>query len=210
MISHSKKFIFVHIPKTGGTSVSKMLKKHGIMLQGERNYGSVYFKHAIAADLKRMMGDEWDNYFKFTFVRNPWDWIVSNYEYNRGVHQPFFRGTEYDIIHKDNKPEWAEKMSFSEWLPWWIDAFHPSQLFMLQSEEGELLVDEVFKHERLKDDYKKLRNILGIRDWRSKFPHLESSKGRRDHKSYYDPDSIERVREHFADDIRVLDYPNEP
>ncbi len=211
MISHAKTFIFVHIPKTGGTSIARMLNKHGVMLQGKQNYDSVYFKHATAAEIKRMMGDEYDRYFTFAFVRNPWDWVVSNYEYNRGLHRPFVKGTEYAVCSKENTPGWARAMDFPEWLDWWTGTLKPSQVGMLQDEHGEMLVDEVLKFESLGESYERLARRIGLESRGKALPHLERSPQReKDYSVYYDPQTTDLVKAHFGDDLRVLGYPDEP
>ena len=85
IISHKPKFIFVHIPRTGGTSTREVLK----------NYGGVrYISHEKLSDLKRVKLDhqkekaagienlnleDTKDYFKWTRVRNPWDRLVSIY-----------------------------------------------------------------------------------------------------------------------------------
>jgi hypothetical protein len=200
MISHSKKFIFVHIPKTGGTSVERMLRKYGIVLQGRGNFDSMYYKHATAESIKRMMGAEYDKYFKFTIVRNPWDWIVSNYAFNRGLGRPWIIGTGYSLSGK--VPDWAKDISFSEWLPWWIDTLNPSQSVMFTGTNGESLVDAIFRFESLTSDFNKLKTRLQLRLWRSRLPHLKKSNRRADYKSYYDDKSMKLVQEHFALDIK--------
>jgi len=199
MISHSKKFIFIHIVKTGGTSIEYMLRKYGILLQGNGNFDSIYYKHATALSIKQMMGDEYDNYFKFTFMRNPWDWIVSNYAFNRGLARPYIIGTQYPISSK--VPHWAKDMSFFDWLVWWIDTFNPSQSMMFTGTKGELLVDVIFRFESLPSDFFKLKKRLGLWMWWPRLPHLKSSNRNSDYKSYYDDESLEIVQEHFALDI---------
>lgn len=72
MVSNKHKFIFVHIPKTAGVTISSILddyctldekKKHNMNPHGQRNQIS--------------------RYFKFCFVRNPWDRFLSCYFYFR-------------------------------------------------------------------------------------------------------------------------------
>lgn len=68
MISHEHRWIFVHIQKTGGNSIRRAL---GV----EQNDPH---KHRFASELRAIYGkDVWDSYFKFAFVRNPWDRLVS-------------------------------------------------------------------------------------------------------------------------------------
>ena len=161
MISHSPRFIFIHIPRTSGTSISSALKRHGgIVRSGLKNFYSIYFKHAKAESVQRMLGEEYDAYFRFTVVRNPWDWIVSNYEFNRGLHIPFVEGTRYPV--SGEVPEWAKDQTFPDWLKWWIQNFRPKQSSMLVGKNGELLVDHILRFENIEEDFRKLCRRIGV------------------------------------------------
>lgn len=71
MICHKHKAIFVHIPKTGGSSIESAF---GFTFHDFSDGG----KHHPPDAVIRAVGREtWDDYFKFTFVRNPWDRMVS-------------------------------------------------------------------------------------------------------------------------------------
>ena len=64
--------IFIHIPRTGGTSIEKSF---GLTLGNEE-------KHLSAAELREKAGPEkWAQSFVFSFVRNPWDRIISLYHH---------------------------------------------------------------------------------------------------------------------------------
>lgn len=71
MISHKFKCIFIHIPRTGGSSIEKMLVG--------RNWWGVdkRTKHLTASQAKSIYRPFWDDYFKFSFVRNPYDRAAS-------------------------------------------------------------------------------------------------------------------------------------
>jgi Sulfotransferase family len=92
IISHSRQFIFVHVPKTGGTSITlsflKQLSKNDIILgclppydnlsHESRKKGGLH-KHSKAYEIKNELGDIYNEYFSFAFVRNPFDLILSQY-----------------------------------------------------------------------------------------------------------------------------------
>lgn len=123
-VCYEHKFIFVHIPKCAGTSVRKALKSAGVRLDFE---GPVRPEHQVryaidekwlhhlpAPALKRILPENvWEEFFKFTFVRNPWDRLVSKYHFNKQVHatNPMFR---------IRRPEWSRALdnsgSFDEWI----------------------------------------------------------------------------------------------
>ena len=95
IISHEKKFIFIHIPRTAGTGVSKsicscmgvdnwreFIGEPKSLIDDEPEGGGEWIgkKHIRAIDLKNEVGEEvWRSYFKFAFVRNPWDRAISVY-----------------------------------------------------------------------------------------------------------------------------------
>ena len=114
-INHNKKTIFIHIPKTGGSYISEILEKYyGFKTYYLRRLDHKSFCHDSIKDtsskkhenkihgtlmyyktsshINATMGmtkDKWDNYFIFTFVRNPYDRIVSGWNYCNKYNIPF-------------------------------------------------------------------------------------------------------------------------
>src|SRR5687768_13300689 len=71
-------FCFVHINKTGGTSIEKAL--------------GLPFQHRTAVEIRRLIGaKEWDRRFSFAFVRNPWDKVASHYHFRVKTNQTGLR-----------------------------------------------------------------------------------------------------------------------
>jgi Sulfotransferase family len=100
MISHHHKFIMVHVPKTAGTSIEKIFgvqyynddekpKPIGFEFEQEKSNQKLTFshpKHFRFMDYEKFLSDQiMLRYFKFSFVRNPWDLMVSKYEYGRST-----------------------------------------------------------------------------------------------------------------------------
>lgn len=91
MISHKYKCIFIHIPKTAGSSINSFFhpeaKFHFENADYDRLFGwckkrRLHMQHATAKQLleTELISQEiWNSYFKFTFVRNPWDRAYSDY-----------------------------------------------------------------------------------------------------------------------------------
>lgn len=81
LISNSKKIIFLHTWKTGGTSIKKALNSFRDKTSPFNDNN--HFKHITAVKLREYLVDKniFDQYFKFLFIRNPWDVQVSYYFY---------------------------------------------------------------------------------------------------------------------------------
>ena len=88
MISHKHKFIFVHVPKCGGTSIEHSLLKNEnvtkITNDVKQKYRMYYYHEGIQTQHRKI--DQFKDareksYFTFTFVRNPWERFLSEYFY---------------------------------------------------------------------------------------------------------------------------------
>lgn len=203
MISHERKFIFVHTPKTAGTSVEECLKDYGIMQQGPRNFNSIYFKHITARELKRMLGDQYDNYFKFSVIRNPWDWLISTYEFNRGISYPFMRGTPFTMPGR--VPPELVKMPFTQWIVWFSEGFKMQQYDVVSDNKGNCLVDYIIQFEELQTGLEHVLNHLGL-PLPKDIPRLKASN-RKSIGSYYKClADVELVEKYFPLDVRLFNY----
>jgi hypothetical protein len=71
MISHELKCIFIHIPRTAGSSIERSLIG--------RDWWSIdnKTKHLTASQAKKIYSEYWNDYFKFSFIRNPYSRMLS-------------------------------------------------------------------------------------------------------------------------------------
>lgn len=87
MISHEHKCIFIHISKCAGTSVERALGLKNRELNYDILYGwcpknRLYLQHATPQqllDFGYINKEDWDSYYKFIIIRNPWDRAYSDY-----------------------------------------------------------------------------------------------------------------------------------
>ena len=179
-------YIFIHINKTAGTSIGNAI-------------GLPVKHHQTAREVIASIGrDKWDTAYKFTLVRNPWDKVVSHYEYRR----------------KRNKTQVATRgISFAEWVKktygpekdlFYYDnlrAFQP-QVEWLKNDEGKIDIDFIGKFETINEDYDQIRNAIGLE---TDLPHLNASK-RKGYQSYYDAETREIVANWFREDIEAFGY----
>ncbi len=198
IISNEKKFIFFAFNKTGSTSVEQVLSKENsklisgylwlnykLLLSGKR-----HFKHVDPRDIKQILGARrWDNYFKFTFVRNPWSRAVSLYNYHRKSDPARF--------------PLAQK-SFKEWvLGGGTGTANRSMSDFIRDDNGALILDFVGRYETLQQDFSYICKEIGLPD--SLLPHANQST-REDYRKYYDDETREIVRNWCSTDIAEFDY----
>jgi len=184
MVSHSHKFIFVHITKTGGTSATQVLKKY--------LYDAPMKQHETAVECRDRIGkDLFSEYFKFTFVRNPWDKMVSMYHYLRQSKNLYRNlGISFKDWVSDVEKLDQEERSTSSQLSW-------------IEENGEILVDFIGKFESYEEDFEKVKNKLQLQC--SKLNHINQSQ-HLEYRSYYDEATKDIVRSRFEEDIEFFKY----
>lgn len=176
-------FVFVHINKTGGSSIEAAL---GVKLD-----------HDTALEKRARLGAaEWERRFKFAFVRNPWDKVVSHYLYRVKTNQTGLRDEPLEF------GEWVAR-SYGEKDPRYYDK---PRMFMPQwrwicDEGGAQLVDFVGRFERLEADFETVRERLDC----DPLPHHKCSE-RGPYGDYYDDASRGIVAEHFAGDLERFGY----
>jgi len=182
--------IFVRIPQCGGSSVAQGL--FGLDTQGQ-----------IPAYWYQLNSPErFEEYFKFAFVRNPWDRLVSVYRYL------------HDSRGDGRYPEWAAFVqgfgSFEAFVSRWLwpenvercVLFLPQHRFLLDR-FGMPCLDYLGRFETLAEDFVRVAACLSVR---ARLPQSNRAPERREYADYYDAESRERVAEVYARDIEWFGY----
>ena len=142
--------IFIHITKTAGTSVAKSLF----------NYLPY---HYTAIDYRVIYGKKtFDKYFKFAFVRNPWDRIYSAYRYLKSG-----GWNDEDKLWSENNL--SEFDDFNQFVEGWLNRqnikkhihFTPQYQFVCDGKDR-LLIDYLAYFETINDDFTKIARYLNI------------------------------------------------
>lgn len=206
LISDSHRFIFVHVRKTGGSSMREALKQYAIpAAKGKalklasyvglvRDYRRFPFGlHASLASCQRLMPPaQFAECFKFGFVRNPWDRLASEYR--------FILGSPRHRRHK----RVAAMGGIAEFLNYQRTREKGSQLEMLRRRDGELGVDFVGRFESLEADFGRACELIGIKPAGS-LAHLNRGTGG-DYRAMYDRRSVQLVARFWADEIEAFGY----
>ena len=188
MISHKHKCIFIHIAKTGGTSIEKCLIKKDWWDIDRKT------KHLSAKSAKIIYKDYWKDYYKFSFVRNPWDIMVSWYRF-RKVKEFFGMDFKSFLLSYDfSLPTSSGEKS---WLP--NSLLYTDLLF----DKGKPLINFIGKFEKLQKDFNIICEQIGI--LQTKLTH-EHRSNRKHYTEYYDDETKQIVSEKYAKDIKYFGY----
>lgn len=207
-ISVSRRFILLHLPRTGvssviaalddslfvraaPTAINKLRSKALFFLP--RPIENTYFRaHEKASHVRRLLpADIFDGYCKIAFVRNPFSWLVSLYEIV--LQSPRHR----------HYAELAAMGSFAEYVDWEIARNKRHQLPYLVDGKGRMLVDRLGRFERLAED---TASIFGALDVRLKPLPVVGRFTRRDYREFYDAATRRKVEAHWARDLDRLGY----
>jgi hypothetical protein len=218
LLSVKHRFLFVHIAKTGGTSVRAALQAQRWRdpwywpmflcsrlshLSGHR-IATKLPRHAKVVAAKELLPKEFfDQLFKFAFVRNPWDLQVSSFHHIRRERPQYLSG------HED----------FAAFLRWKLDPERPYQYHIDTSIEsqtdylidlsGRVVVDFIGRYERLGEDFAEACRRIGMPA--PALPHQRQARDRqKDYRGYYTDETAELVARHFARDIEILGYGFDP
>lgn len=189
ILSKSRKLIFIHVPKTGGTSVAEALSSAWADAEDGSEWmtsNPMFRAHVTAKEMQQRI--VWDQYQSFAFVRNPWDRMVSIWNqiaYNNQSY-PFHTF----VVHPPN----------------FAAAFLRPQTDYLYNGVGGRLVDYVGRYETLNKDFELVQQIW--HGWPSTCPSL-SYLNKHDHlpyQEYYTPLLQDIVAQRFASDVNMFDY----
>jgi len=199
LVSDSRKFIFIHIPRTAGMSLRAALEPYAdaANLDFSRMQWEKEYPHFTAAEISQIVGESrFRSFFKFAFVRNPWDRMVSRYFYLRRFNS---RPDEAINIRGYYPPA---SLSFTEWLTGNDrHAVHPLDLRQ-QKEWLHSAVDFIGRFEDLPVAIDRINSQLGVR---IALPHNNSSE-HTDYHQYYDTATRDYVSRVFAADIETWNY----
>lgn len=184
--------IFIHIPKTAGISLCKMF------------FGCMGGGHISARTYRVIFGSaRFNEYYKFAFVRNPWDRLVSAYSFLR---QGGLKGQDVNWARQNIAPY----VNFNEFVRNWLTQknIYSKQHFIPQWEyvvdaSGCVNLDFLGRFETLEDDFKKIALRLGVS---ASLPKSNSSNRAEDYRRYYDTDAAEIVARLYSRDIELFDY----
>lgn len=212
-INHDKKAIFIHIPKNGGSYIASLLSKN----YGFKNYylkrpdhkefclgldksvdkhenkihGTlIYYKTSpLLNKIMNMNEQKWNTYYIFSFIRNPYDRIVSGWNYVNKYNIPF---DKFINIYTNSN-------CYDYWHVFMTQKRHIIDI------NGLLKTDYLGKFENMEDDLKIILEKIGFKNINHK-PFKKNSKSHNDYKTYYNSEILEKVNFILKEDIESFDY----
>ena len=202
-VNVDRKVIFVHVPKNAGRSITRALRGPG----GYESppYGSVDHDAEMGwmdgevRRVKRAIGEDlWHECFTFAFVRNPWDRLVSGWQFTRqaGKHQLSFAEfvKELPSLDTSQEPEALERAISTHW-----HAMPQTDHLVV---DGVVGVDFIGHVETLDEDWRAISGRIGTD---ATIPRANTSD-RGDYRDYYTDDLLAIVDERFRVEAATFGY----
>lgn len=205
LASRQRRLIFIHNQKTGGRSIEHCLRRHIPDLEVLLPHD-----HAYATDgIDRIGRPEWDRYYSFGFVRNPWARLVS--WYGMIAERP---------LHGLDNPWWRyvreKSSSFEEFVRRCVDPVEEqrgefrfrrsavkNQIDYFTDSAGAVATTFIGRYEALQRDFAQVQRALGFA--LGPLPRLNRGKTK-DYREYYDDSTAALVGERFAKDVDHFGY----
>lgn len=201
-IFHNTKILFIHIPKTVGSSIEKYLEqKENIKLNEEKNVMNLFsyvahdglpssYQHLTYKDIIKFYPNSKD-YKIFCCIRNPYDRLVSEYH--------------YQISLKTWESNSELQADFTKFVKFYLgnksmfDNHKLPQHKFIESCEKEI---KILKYENLQEEFKE---YFGEE---LKY-HILQSIDRTNYKYYYIAETKEIVYNYYKDDFNIFGYSKE-
>lgn len=206
-ISKQHKCLFIHIPKTGGTSIESALGIFGDwrvenkeilfgLIQSEEllnfKFESNFLQHLTYEQCQYIRPS---NYLSFSFVRNPWDKMVS-----------IFANPDNNLVEVAAKQNInLKELSFNSFIEQteFIKHIHLEQQYkFIYDQERNISVDFIGRFETIHSDFDKLSRIINTN---LVLPHKNESI-HRNYKEYYSTRTKKIITKRYQNDIELFQY----
>lgn len=224
MISHEHRCIFIHIPKCAGTSIEAALGhldgRTGRGLQDHRGIRMLEQPLArpvaistpsnarevvrrLVRPLRRQRNDrnrlrltrhQYESYFKFTIVRNPWARAVSAYD---NVMRDATHRSRHGLVAAVPFAEYLRRFAGQRMLT--------PQMDFIRDFSGKVPLDFIGRFENLAADFAKACQLMGLRE-EVELPHALRAPSATNYRERYDDASRELIRRTYREEVALFGY----
>lgn len=201
MISHKHKLIYIHIQRTGGTAIERLFVKQ------DQWYIKSEHKHLLASQAKKVYKDYWNDYFKFSVIRDPWARTTSWMKFAHYLH---LGKTDQGKINFDN---WVKKHTvqdtnviiendfrFSDLNELYNKEKHKDRQVYLNILDEEL--DYICNFDTLKKD---ITHILKVNNLNSNLGNY-FKKPNISYENYFTEETKQQVNDLYENDIKFFNF----
>ncbi len=209
-INHDLQIVFIHIPKTAGTYMADILHKYygfknyyitrpdherfclmrdnSIKSHENKIHGTlIYYKTSSYCNkIMNMTPEKWDSYYKFCFVRNPYDKIISGWNY--------VNGGKFPLNYYLTKP--FQKNCWDYWHVLMPQVRH------IINEKGKIGIDFIGKFEDLEEDFTKVLSKFNLE--RRHKPFKKNSRKHDKYYKYYNQGLLTKVNHILREDFEAF------
>lgn len=199
IINHKRKFVFVCVPKTGSTTLSKYFKRTGEFDKTKDHpWLTEKYHHPVC---KILQEEQVKDYYKFAYHRNPFDRLVSSW---------------IDFTQAKGHQSWSSKLTeqFKSWDDFaknfvdteWANEIHFQPTTYYTHVDGVQAVDHVARYEDFTVETQRILTNVGIKYRDEDFNHrFRQTNREKDYRKYYKDDAtIETVAKHFRHDLETF------
>lgn len=204
IISHQHRFVFAAIPKTGTHSVRQALREHlsaddleqvGLFVNKRfpfEELAAIKHGHITLEQIRPFLGEQaFTEYFKFAFVRNPFDRFVSYCAFMTRADGAFLKN-----------PQQVMRYILFQARPVQHVLFQPQHTFVTDA-EGRLLADRIGRVEDMQASYDTICDRIGIPT--ASLGQVNTSR-RGSYRDYYDQALIDGVADFYQRDLELFGY----
>jgi len=183
----------VHIPRNYfpksllGKSYAKSRYLRKIISRHSSILGDWYYEHMPATRVRELVGEKvWNSYYKFCFERNPWDKVVSYYNWKKNGQERKMLPFDDYVLHKTHR------------LP--VDS-------KLYCDASGFILDDIFDYANFTVSFSKVCNRLGVPfDGAMPREKVGFNKIKDTYMSYYNDETKEKISNVFKKEISLMEY----
>lgn len=224
IVNDEHRFIYCVIPKAACSSIkTALLPLFDVEPPGPGESSHIHQRYNRAGYqvtrpllMRRLEEGLYSDYFKFTFVRNPFDRLLSCWRQKLSrPNSPGFKHMEYET--NEGPVELSRGMPFPEFVEavYKIPEIEANIHWASQSQvlcgheatdlgEQRMLPDFIGRFERLSEDFAHVAKEIGLEDY--KLPHMLHTGTASAYHDAYDDKAARQARQRYAKDIALLDY----